>query len=124
MKFLDIFSYVLIAFVFFIASALVGMTELWTPSLGSTVSWILQSLGLAFLVVGGTCTVCQKPVKELCPWSVFWVIFSVGFVMLLSITLSACKTSTTEIWPEAAEFVFFLGFLIMLFTLPRSYYYD
>ncbi len=124
MKFLDVFSYILTAFALLAASALVGMTELWTPSLGNTVSWICQSLGLAFLVVGGTCAVCQKPVRDLCPWSVFWVVFSVGFVMLLSIILTAYNTSPAQAWPEIAEYVFFLGFLIMLFTLPRSYYYD
>jgi len=124
MKLLDVFSYVVIAFALMAASVVVRSMELWTPTLADSVAWTFQSLGLAYLIVGSTCTVCQKPVKDLCPWSGFWVTFLVGFMMLFSTFLTAWNTSFAQVWPESLECLFFLGMLVVLFTVPRSYYYD
>jgi hypothetical protein len=120
----EVVSYVLIAFLLLLSSALIGVTGLWTQTLTGSLSWFCQVIGIGLLIVSGTCVLCQRPLRELSPWTIFWIVLSAGFIMLASIIVKAAGTSADLVWPELGEFTLSVGILIMLFTLPRSFYYD
>lgn len=124
MKFLDIFSYVVIALTLLITGLVIAHSATWSPTLSGTLAWLTQAFSFGLLIVAATCLICKNNVRDLAPWTIFWAVFISGFVMLATICVNSAMQKDLIAWTSIAELAVFLGIQTALFILPRAYYYD
>ncbi|NGX30658.1 MAG: hypothetical protein K940chlam8_00007 [Chlamydiae bacterium] len=123
MKFLDSFSYFVMAILFLVVGGVVNQTTVWSPSMNGIIAWLAQAFAFALAIVGTTCLITNKKVKELSAGAVTWSIALVVLIVLVGVFWMDMYTTNQNVTMTAViELIIFFVILFSLFVMPRKYH--
>jgi hypothetical protein len=122
MKFLDSFGYFVMAILLLVIGYIIGDGVVWTLAMNGVLVWFCQALALALALVGITCLVSNKRVKELTPGAVTWIMVLVTAISLVGIVwMDVYNPNTNATITALIELGLFFVILLSLFLLPRKH---